>query len=81
MERNTTPTFDSILCVLERGSLHQAFSYFLLQSSKGGLPATTLKANEQNDLLPNLQESLSQQKIKIQAIEDQNNVLNYTSTN
>lgn len=49
-------------------------SYFFLHSNKEN-SATTLKEDEQNNLIVNLQESLSQQKVKIQAIEDQNNVL------
>ncbi|MEP7730815.1 hypothetical protein [Marinomonas primoryensis] len=63
-----------LLCFLLSVVASSGVSYFLLQSSKGS-SETTLKANEQNDLIANLQKSLSQQKIKIQAIEDQNNVL------
>lgn len=62
-----------LLCFLLSVVSSSGVSYFLLQPSKDD--AATLKANEQNDLIANLQESLSQQKIKIQAIEEQNNVL------
>jgi len=63
-----------LLCFILSVTASAGISYFLLQASKED-SATTLKTKEQDDLIANIQESLSKQKITIQAIEEQNNVL------
>ncbi|ETI62181.1 hypothetical protein [Marinomonas profundimaris] len=63
-----------LVCFILSITTSSGIAYFLIQSSKAD-PETTSKLNDQDDLIANLQQSLSQQETKIQAIENQNDVL------